>query len=126
MLTASQGIELQEHDFLTTEPIQGACIYFLGSVLHDWPDEDARKILRNIVRAMTKGYSTLLLSENVIPATGCHPHLSALDLTMMTLFSSQERTERHWRELLESEGLKLVTVHTVPSCLKSVLQVEVR
>ena len=73
---------------------------------------------------MTKECSTLLLSENVIPATGCHPHLSALDLTMMTLFGSQERTEEHWEELLESEGLKLVKVHSIPSCLKSVLEVE--
>lgn len=73
---------------------------------------------------MSKGHSTLLLSEYVIPATGCHPHLSAIDLTMMTLFGSEERTEGHWRELLESEGLRLVAVHTVPSCLKSVLEVE--
>ena len=99
-------------------------MYFLGSVLHDWPDEDVRRILHNIVPAMAKGYSTLLLSENVIPATGCHPHLSALDLMMMTVAGSQERTEQHWRELLESEGLKLVRLHSIPSCLKSVLEVE--
>ena len=96
----------------------------MGSVLHDWPDDEARDILRNVVPAMTEGYSKLLLSENVIPPTGCHPHLSALDLTMMTLFGSQERTEGHWRRLLESEGLKLVAVHTIPSCLKSVLEAE--
>ena len=53
---------------------------------------------------MEKGYSTLLLSENVIPRAGCNPHLSALDLTMMALFGSQERTEEHWKELLGQEG----------------------
>ena len=96
----------------------------MGSVLHDWPDDKARKILHNVVTAMTKGYSKLLLSENVIPATGCHPHLSALDLTMMTLFGSQERTEEHWRQILGLEGLKLVAIHSIPSCLKSVLETE--
>ena len=106
------------------QPVYGARIYYMGSVLHDWPKQDARKILRNIVPAMAKGYSTLLLNENVIPATGCHPHLSALDLTMMALFGSKERTEEDWRELLESEGLRLVAIHTIPSCLKGVLEVE--
>lgn len=76
---------------------RGACIYFMGSVLHDWPVQDARKILRNIVPAMPKDYSTLLLSEKVISATGCNTQLSALDLVMMTLFGSQERTEEHWK-----------------------------
>ena len=96
----------------------------MGSVLHDWPDTEARLILRNTVPAMTKGYSKLLLNENVIPRTGCHPHLSALDIMMMTLFASKERTEDQWRELLEAEGLRLVTVHSIPSCLKSVLETE--
>ncbi|KAK0510697.1 hypothetical protein JMJ35_007129 [Cladonia borealis] len=118
------SIESQAYDFFLPQPVHGARIYFLSSVLHDWPDQDARKILRNVTSAMTRGYTVLLLSENVIPATGCNPHLSALDLTMMTLFGSQERTEEHWRGLLESEGLKLVMVYTIPSCLKSVLKLE--
>lgn len=54
----------------------------------------------------------------------CHPHVSALDLTMMTLFGSQERTEGHWRRLLELEGLKLVAVHIILSCFKSFLEAE--
>ena len=96
----------------------------MGSVLHDWPDQEAQKILHNIVPAMTKRYSKLLLSENAIPKTDCHPHLSALDLTMMTFFGSEERTEEKWRELLESEGLQLMAIHTISTCLKSVLEVE--
>ena len=96
----------------------------MGSILHDWPNEKARQVLRNLVLAMTPGYSRLLLSENVIPLTGCHPHLSALDLTMMTLFGSQERTEEDWKDLLELEGLRLAAVHTIPSCLKSVLELQ--
>lgn len=96
----------------------------MGSVLHDWPDAEARKILRNLAPAMKKGYSTLLLNENVISAAGCHPHLSALDLTMMTLFGAQERTEAQWREMLMLEGFKLVAAHSIPSSWKTVLEVE--
>lgn len=96
----------------------------MGSIIHDWPDHEAKTILRQIVLAMTKGYSTLLLCETVIPMAGCHPHLSALDLTMMMLFGAQERSEEDWKTLLESEGLKVVAVHRAPSSLKSVLQIE--
>jgi len=64
------------------------------------------------------------LTNGFCAKPGRNPHLSALDLTMMTLFGSQERTEENWRELLKSEGLQLVAVHTIPSCLKSVLEVQ--
>lgn len=47
-----------------------------------------------------------------------------MDLAMMTLFGSRERTQVHWKGLLDSEGLKLVEVHGIPSCLESVLEVE--
>ena len=96
--------------------------YFLGSVLHDWSDEDAKRILDNVAKAMKPGYSTLLLSENVMPDAGCHPHLSAMDMTMMTLLASKERSEGDWHRLLGNAGLKIVMVHTIPSCLKSVLE----
>ncbi|KAL8725052.1 MAG: hypothetical protein Q9166_007606 [cf. Caloplaca sp. 2 TL-2023] len=121
---SSEDIDCQVYDFFTPQHIHGARIYYMGSILHDWPDEKARQILRNLGPSMRKGYSRLLLNENVIPPTGCHPHLSALDLTMMTLFGSKERTEEDWKQLLESEGFKLIAVHAIPSCLKSVLEAE--
>lgn len=96
----------------------------MGSVLHDWPDDDARKILRNLVPALEKGYSKILLSENVIPRTGCHANLSALDLGMTFLNGSHERTEERWTQLLNEEGLVLKKIHTHPSCTKSVMEVE--
>lgn len=80
----------------------------MGSVLHDWPDAGARKILRNVALTMRKEYNTLLLGENVIPAAGCCPYLSALGLSMMTLFGAQERTEAYWREMLTLKGSKLI------------------
>lgn len=120
----SQKVECQMHDIFTPEPIYGSRIYFMGSVLHDWPDQEALEILRNVVPAMERGYSKLILGERVIAATGCPPILSALDLIMMTVFGSHERTQEHWKEMLRLEGLKLVAVHSIRSCLRSVLEVE--
>lgn len=46
-------ITFQSHDFMTLQPVNGADVYFLKHILHDWPDPVATKILRNIVLAMT-------------------------------------------------------------------------
>lgn len=121
-----QNVELRAVDFFEPQPSQGARFYYMSSVLHDWPDQDAKRILENIVAAMRPGYSTLLLSENVLPEVGCHPHLSAMDLTMMNIVASKERSENDWHALLTEVGLEVLKVHSIPSCLKSVLECELR
>lgn len=42
----------------------------MHSVLHDWPDEQCRKILENLAPAMKRGFSKLLINEIVISDTG--------------------------------------------------------
>ena len=121
-----RGVSLRAHDFFAAQPVRGSRFYFMGSVLHDWPDADGKRILERVVAAMGAGYSTLLLSENVLPDANCHPHLSAIDLTMMTTLASKERNEEDWRQLLESAGLRILRIHTIPSCLKSVLECELQ
>ena len=61
------GIEATAHDFNTPQPIKDARIYFKHSVLHDWPNDDCRRILNHAVEVMQKGYSRLLINENVVP-----------------------------------------------------------
>jgi demethylsterigmatocystin 6-O-methyltransferase len=51
--------------------------------------------------------SILLIDEMVIPSTGASPILMRLDLTMMTLFSSTERTVPQWHKLLAGARLEL-------------------
>ena len=122
----SRGVTLRAHDFFTPQPVLGSRFYYLSAVLHKWPDADAKRILENIAAAMVRGYSTLLVSENVVPDSKCPPHVCALDLTMMTMFASKERNEKEWKQLLESAGLKIVKIHTSPSSLKSVLECELK
>ena len=59
---------------------------------------------------MDKDHSTLLINEFVLPNTGAGLHPALLDLTMMSLSSGIERTERHWHELLDSVGLDIVKI----------------
>lgn len=60
---------------------------------------------------MKPGYSKLLINEIVMPEEGAYWEATALDMVMLTLFSSQERTLPLWRRLLEDKaGLKIARV----------------
>lgn len=95
----------------------------MHSILHDWPDDLCRKILANLIPAMRRGHSKLLINENVVPDTGAYWETTSLDLIMME-FGSGERTERHWRELLESAGLKIIKIWTAQRGVESLIECE--
>ena len=97
----------------------------MHSVLHDWPDDVCVKIVQRIKDAMKPGYSKLLINENVLSATGASWEASGLDLLMMSLFSSRERSESDWINLLEKQcGLKICKIWTAASGVESVIECE--
>jgi len=98
----------------------------MHSVLHDWADEVCKNILKPLVGAMKRGYSRLLINENVIPDTGADWQATALDMMMITLFSSKERTLNDWHQLLESPeiGLKIVKVWSAKNSQESLIECE--
>jgi hypothetical protein len=106
------GIEGISHDFFKPHPeaVRGAKVYYMRTVLHDWPDKQARLIIRNVKDAMTKE-SILLINENVMPTEDASLLQAEMDLSMMVCFSSLDRTEKQFQELLESEGFQLVKVY---------------
>lgn len=74
-------------------------------VMHDFPDVKCREILRNQISAMWhQGKSKLLICETVLPVTNCSGFESLADISRAT-FCSMQRTEKQWRDLLESVGL---------------------
>lgn len=105
------GIEAMGHDFFTPQPVKGAKAYYLRTVLHDWPDKQAREILSKIKPAMNQD-SILLINENVLPADKVPLYPAMLDIHMMAMFSSLDRTETHFKELLDSAGFEVVKVWT--------------
>lgn len=89
----------------------GARAYYVHSLLNNWPDDKCVKVLKRIKEAMKPGYSRLLLNEHVMPQDGAYWETSALDMVMLTLFSSEERTMPAWQHLLEVRaGLRIVQV----------------
>lgn len=96
----------------------------MHSIMHDWPDESCRKILSELAAAMTPGYSKVLIHENVIPDTDAYWETTGLDILMMALFASQERTEKHFHRLIESAGLKIVGIWTAEKGVESLIECE--
>ncbi|MHB8642185.1 MAG: methyltransferase [Gaiellaceae bacterium] len=81
-------------------------VYLLGTILHDWDDERALKILRTI-RASAADDARLILLEGVV-APGNEPDGAKwLDLLMLTLFDGRERDEAQWRTLLDEGGWRV-------------------
>lgn len=116
-------IETSVHDFFKPQPLKGARAYYMRYILHNWSDEECRTILRHLRDAMTPGYSKILIHECVVADRGaCWQH-TALDLYMMALFATQERTESEWRALLESVGLRITGIWSKGSGNLSLIEV---
>jgi demethylsterigmatocystin 6-O-methyltransferase len=103
------GIDFEEYDFFTPQPIRGAKFYYLRHVLHDWPDEDCIRILKNIVPAMGPE-SLILLDEVVLPETKVPWQVSSMHLLMMALHGGMERTREDWESLVDRAGLEVAHI----------------
>jgi hypothetical protein len=99
-------------DFFFEVPT-GGDVYLMGSVLHDWPDEDALRILETVRRAMNPS-SRLVLFEAVIVPRGKMDLGRMLDLHMLVLFGAKERTHEDWESLLARGGFTLERVIPTP------------
>ncbi|KAL8770158.1 MAG: hypothetical protein Q9209_004000 [Squamulea sp. 1 TL-2023] len=105
------GVEMMPYDFFTPQPVQNAKYYYLRTVLHDWPDDKAETILKNVVSAMGPD-SKILIDEMVLPNTGVHWWSACLDLHMYAMLGAMERNVDQWTSLLDRCGLKIVETRT--------------
>jgi 6-hydroxytryprostatin B O-methyltransferase len=123
-------IRFQGHNFTQPQPVKGANIYLLRMILHDWPDNEAITIIRNIAAAMDPSVSRLLIMDTVLPKPGSVPvsveRISrARDMTMLQCFNSKERHLEDWESLLKATelGVELVGVTQPFGSAMSVMEV---
>lgn len=95
-------------DFFTEVP-SGADVYTMSSILHDWDDAAASKILRTLRRAMTP-LSRLVLLERVVEPGNQPDQAKLLDLHMLMVLGGKERSEIEWRDLLTSASFDVTHV----------------
>jgi hypothetical protein len=92
-------------DFFHSVPA-GGDVYLLSNILHDWSDDRARLILRNIHSAMGPDSRMLVTNEQVLP-TGNDAHPGKLGDVTMLLIGGRERTRSEWEELFVTSGFVL-------------------
>ncbi|KAL8801767.1 MAG: hypothetical protein Q9182_004239 [Xanthomendoza sp. 2 TL-2023] len=106
-----EGVEMMAHDFFTPQPVKDAKYYYLRTVLHDWPDDKAEAILKNIVGAMGPD-SKILIDEMVLPNKGVHWWSACLDLHMYAMLGAMERNVDQWETLMDRCGLRILETRT--------------
>lgn len=105
-----EGITAIGYNMFEKQPIIGARAYYMRTVLHDFPDKQALDSLARIRDAMTED-SVLFIHEHTMPDGLDVPAIAAtLDIHMMEIFSSLERTEKEWVTLLENAGFQVVNI----------------
>jgi len=83
--------------------------YVLSTILHDWDDESAARILRTI-RAGAPSAARVYVIDAVVPDGNDEHGAKWLDLLMLALFGGRERDEDEWRALLAAGGLEPVQI----------------
>ena len=107
---AAEGVadrcQLVAGDFFAEVPA-GADAYLLSRVLHDWTDDDARRVLATCHAAMGPA-SRLLAVEAILPERAAdQPAVIRMDLYMLVLLGARERTEAQFRRLLAEAGFEI-------------------
>jgi C-methyltransferase len=120
----SSRVRVEGGSFFDSVPTGGDA-YVLQRVIHNWGDEAAETILRNIAAA-APDQATLLLVEMVVPQHHREFAGNWVDLDMLVLTEGHERTAAQHRELLRRSGFHLTRiVQTVwPVCIIEASRIE--
>jgi hypothetical protein len=85
----------------------GADVYILRRVLHDWDDEKALRILRNCRRAMSPSAKLLIIE---LSPEASRNNWAGLDLLMMVLQNGRERSAEQLQALLSKADMDMTRV----------------
>ncbi len=113
---AAERMSIVGGDFFK-DPLPRADAYLLMRVIHDWDDDQAASILRNVRRAAPPR-GKLLLIEALLPQTSQPVHETAswlawptfMDLNMLAWSGGRERTRDEYERLLGAGGWRLERV----------------
>ena len=94
-------------DFFASVPAADA--YIMKHIIHDWDDERALTILRNIKRAMNPG-GRVLLVESVIADGNNQDFGKLMDIEMLVSPGGKERTAAEYEDLFKRAGLRLTRI----------------
>jgi hypothetical protein len=115
----SDRLQAVSCDFFKAVP-EGGDAYIMKHIIHDWDDERASVILKNIATAMGQKKGKVILLESVIPA-GPAPDLGKfIDIEMLMLPGGRERTADEFKALFAQSGFEMTKVVPTKSPLSVV------
>ncbi|HEV7746376.1 MAG TPA: methyltransferase [Pyrinomonadaceae bacterium] len=98
-------------NFLEAAP-PGGDLYVIKIVLCDWQDDDARRILANVRKVISKG-KRLLIVDAILPPGNTPSFAKLSDINMMVITGGKERTAEDFRQLLAATGFDVVSVNPI-------------
>jgi precorrin-6B methylase 2 len=118
-----ERITIVEGSFFQNVP-DGADLYIMKNIIHDWNDIDSIKILENINKSMKAG-SKLLIIETIIKNDNSYSFGKMLDILMLvTTKDGRERTLDEFKSLFEKSGFAInrivptITPFSLIECVK--------
>ena len=117
-------VEFMPYDFFTPQSVCHADVYFFRWIFHNWPDKYCLLILQNLILAL-KHRARVVINEWILPEPNCVSNrverqmrwvlhleyifrhlmtditIRAMDISMLTLFNSQERDRDDWISLFK-------------------------
>jgi len=104
----SSRIELARGDFFESVPA-GAEAYLMKYITHDWNDGQCVQMLGNCRKAMASDGRVLVVDHVVAPGNR-FDWGKLLDINMMVMLGSRERTKEEFRHLFARAGLRMKRV----------------
>ena len=96
------------------ESVPAADAHIMSFILHDWSDEKAITILRNIHKAQP-AHGKVLLVEMVVPPGNEPSFAKLLDMEMLIMAGGRERTEAEFAAIFDAAGYRLSRIVPTPS-----------
>src|SRR5215213_9811401 len=95
-------------DFFKSVPAGGDA-YFMKWIIHDWNDERAITILKNI-RNQVQSNGKVIIVDAVVPENNEPDFSKFFDLNMMVMTGGKAPTEKEFAQLLSAAGFKILRV----------------
>jgi hypothetical protein len=107
--------EVTGGDFFESVP-EGADAYVMKYIIHDWNDDKCVRLLQNCRKAMAEDGRVLVI-DHVVAAGNRFDWGKLMDINMMVVMGSKERTKDEFRQLFARAGLRLKRVVRTASSL---------
>jgi 2-polyprenyl-3-methyl-5-hydroxy-6-metoxy-1,4-benzoquinol methylase len=94
--------------------VEGYDCIVMKHIIHDWPDSESIKILKNCRKVLSPGNKLFIIDIVLDRNNHFYKDQISLDLMMMVHLSARERYQIEFERLLVEAGFKIEAINQVP------------